>query len=304
MPHHPELQHALASPIPSIRTPFLRDGAINYPGLRDYVERCIAHGAQALMLTYGDSLFSLLTDAELADVTRAVVEQACGRAKIIAADRQWWTGKCVEWAKFCREIGADIVMVYPPDWVQSCTIETLADHYTAVSRELPVMLVTIALIKRDEEFRMELVRRLYENSPGVVSVKDDICGPFGQRMAAAVHDRWTVIAGGTKQIHFDLAPHGCRGHLSTLLVYKPDIARRYWSAVTAGDTAAAKKIVDDYDIPMFAAMSALPGSFDAGMHAWSELAGIHPRWRRAPYYNLTDAEMNSFAAQLEKLNLL
>lgn len=304
MRKHPELQAALSSLIPSVRVAFHRDGSIDFPGIRAYVERCIENGAESLMLTFGDSLYSLLTDDELSDVTRVVIETARGRAKVIAAERQWWTGKIVSWAKHCKELGADILMVFPPDWAQSSTVETLVRHYAAVAEVMPVMMVTAVLFPRGMGFRMELVSRLYEEVPNVVAVKDDVCDEFGRRMSSLVHDRWTVIAGGSKQIHLYLAPYGSRGHLSTLITYKPDIARKYWKLVNARDYDKAAALVRDYDMPMFDAMMKLPGSFDAGMHAWSEIVGIHPRWRRSPYYNLTDKELNAFAAELDKIGLL
>src|SRR5581483_6454129 len=95
MRNHPELQAALSSPLPSIRTPFLPDGVIDFDGLRRYVDRCLTNGAAALMLTFGDSLYTLLTDEEVVQVTRTVVEQTRKRAAVIAADRSWWTGKTV-----------------------------------------------------------------------------------------------------------------------------------------------------------------------------------------------------------------
>jgi len=301
---HPQLQHALASLIPSIRPAFTRDGEIDMPGLRNYIERCIENGAQTLMLTFGDSLYSLMTDDELADVTRVTVEQARGRAKVIAAERIWWTGKAIKWARFCREVGADILMVFPPDWAQSSTLDTLVDHYTAVSKEIPVMVVSAAFAGRPQGFRLELISRLYEHAENVVALKDDVCEEFGRRVSAMVSDRWTVIAGGSKQIHFYMAPFGCKGHLSTLITYKPQIAKKYWAAVNSGDYATAGAIVRDVDMAMFDVLMKCPGSFDAGMHAWSELSGIHPRWRRSPYYNMTDAEVDAFAAEMTRLGLL
>jgi len=301
---HPELQAALASPIPSLRTPFLPDGEIDFDGLRAYVERCLANGAKALMLTFGDSLYSLLTDAEVGQVTRAVAEQTRKRAVVIAADRSWWTGKTVEFARYCKQVGADVLMVLPPDWAASGTPETLAQHYAAIAAEIPVMLVTAYLIPRGTASGLEIVERVYQDVPGVIAIKDDFGEEFGRRMTALVESRWTVIAGGTKQLHAYLAPYGCRGHLSTLLVYRPEIAHAYWRAFQEGDFAEMAKIVREIDIPMFDALSRCPGGFDAGLHAWCELIGLCGRWRRSPYRSLTDAEMEPFAESLRQLGLL
>jgi dihydrodipicolinate synthase/N-acetylneuraminate lyase len=304
MRDHPGLQAALSSPIPSVRTPFLQDGEIDFDGLRRYVEQCLANGARALMLTFGDSLYTLLTDEEVAQVTRTVVEQTRQRAAVIAADRAWWTGKAVEFARFCKQIGADILMVLPPDWGLSATPETLTRHYAVVAAEIPVMMVTNYLIARGQASGLEIVQRVYREAPGVLAIKDDFGEEFGRRMTAMVEARWTVIAGGSKQLHAYLAPFGSRGYLSTLLVYQPQIAHAYWHAFEAGDYSKMARIVRDIDIPMFDVLSRCPGGFDAGLHAWAELVGLYGRWRRSPYYNLTDAEMESLTESLDKIGLL
>ena len=91
-----EARHHLTGPIPSCPVPFHEDGAIDYDGLRNFIDFVIDADARTILLTYGDSLFSLLTDDEVADVTRAVVEHTAGRAMVVAADRQWATPKALE----------------------------------------------------------------------------------------------------------------------------------------------------------------------------------------------------------------
>jgi len=144
----PDLRAALTGPCPSIHTPFDRDGAIDFEALRREVDFDIQAGAKSLILTWGDSLFSVLTEAEIAEVTKVVVEQARGRAKVVAADGSWWTGKAMEFARYCRQVGADMLMVRPPDWAGSTTGETLVAHFSAVAQHIPVMLVTGFLAAR------------------------------------------------------------------------------------------------------------------------------------------------------------
>lgn len=211
-----EVRAALAQPVASVRVPFLADGEIDQRGLCAYVERCVAAGSAAIMLTYGDSLYSVLTDDEVAEVTRVVMTQVAGRALVIAADRSWWTGKTVEFARFCREAGADILMVLPPDWTQSGTPDTLTRHYAAVAEEMPVLLVSTYLRARDMSTSLAIIDQVYHEVPGVVGIKEDVGGEFSRRMTASVAQRWAVVAGGSKRLHADLAPYGCQGYLSTL----------------------------------------------------------------------------------------
>ena len=137
-----EVREALTGPIASLKTPFTRGGEIDYPGLRRLIDRNLDGGSSSSLLTYGDSLFTLMTDDEIADVTRAVAEHTGRRGLTVAADGGWWTGKTVEFARYCREVGADVLMVKQPVWGASGTVKTSVEHYAAVAAEIPVMLVT------------------------------------------------------------------------------------------------------------------------------------------------------------------
>lgn len=132
-----EIRDALTGPVPSVHTPFDREGGIDFDALRRQLDFVIAAGAKTVVLTWGDSLYSLLTDDEIAQVTKAAVEHVNGRAMVVAADNIWWTGKEVEFAKYCVEVGADVLMVLPPDWAGSVTVESLVQHYAAVARPDP-----------------------------------------------------------------------------------------------------------------------------------------------------------------------
>ena len=69
-----EVREKLTGPIASLTTPFTRDGEIDYPGLRKLIDGNLEGGSNSSLLTYGDSLFSLMTDDEIAEVTRVVSE--------------------------------------------------------------------------------------------------------------------------------------------------------------------------------------------------------------------------------------
>lgn len=97
-----ELREALDSPVPSIRTPFTVDGAVDYDGVRAQVDFAIAGEARTLMVTWGDSLFSVQTDDQVAELVKVVVQHSNGRAKMIAADRSWATPKAVAFAEYCE----------------------------------------------------------------------------------------------------------------------------------------------------------------------------------------------------------
>lgn len=294
----------LVGPIASVRVPFLPTGEIDAGGLARYVDRCVANDATALVLTYGDSLYSLLTDDEVEFVTRLVVDAVGARVPLVAADRSWWTGRTVEFAAYCRDLGVDALMVLPPDWTRSGTAETLVGHYAAVAEQIPVVLVSTYMVARGVADSLEIIERVHESVDGVVAIKDDFGGEFGSRMTAAVSESWAVIAGGSKTLHSQLWPYGASGYLSTLTPFRPEIARRYWDATTNADAIEMAGVIGEVDRPMFDVLRRSTGGFDAAIHGWCELEGIYGRWRRSPYHSLTDPELDTLHADLVELGLI
>jgi len=294
----------LSGPMPSLKTPFNRDGSVDYNGLRNLIDCNLAAGAKALMLTAGDSHYVALSEQEIAEVTRVTIAHNAGRALVIAADRYYNTTQAVGFAGFARDAGADVLMVMPPDWGGSCTPATLAEHYRAVAAVMPVMLVSNVFIARGPKFGLDTLRLVLEATDRVVAIKDDMCGEFARKMSLLVHDRWAVISGGQKQNHLNNHPYGCDGYLSTLITFKPEIAHAYWQAVSANNLPEARRIIRDFDYPFFELVMGLPGGFNAGIQAMLELKGIAQRWRRKPYHSLSDQELEAFAAGLRKIGIL
>ncbi len=295
---------ALTGPVASISTPFCQDDSIDYAALRGTVDFVIEGGSKTVLLTYGDSLYSLLTDDEVGEVTRVVAEQTAGRAMVVAADRMWATPKTLEFARYSRDVGADVLMVLPQDWAASCTQDTLVEHYAAAADEIPVMIVTNYLGMRPQPFAMALLESLVGQIPGVVAIKDDLCGAFARKMAMKLDGQVAILSGGQKQNHLDLYPYGSEGYLSTYLRFKPDIAWNYWDAIQAGQLADAAEIVRVYDAPLFDLLMTFDGGFDAALHGIYELFGVEGRWRRRPYHSLSDPEMERLTQGVRDLGLL
>jgi 4-hydroxy-tetrahydrodipicolinate synthase len=298
------VRECLTGPIPSIRTPFHRDGSIDFDSLRNIIDAVLAAGAKTVLLTAGDSHFECLSDEEIAEVTRVTCEQTAKRAMIVAADRYYDTGRAIRFADYAREQGADVLMCLPPDWVGSCTSNTLVEHYATVAEHLPVMIVTGRFIARGHDFGLHTVDMALDRSREIVAIKDDISGEFARKLALLAHPRCAVFAGGQKQRHMDMWPYGCDGYMSTFINFKPEVTRAYWAAIEANDLGAASEVIRNIDMPYFDVVSKLPGGFDAGIHATYELFGVAERWRRPPYYSLSDEEMEQLGEFFRQRGLL
>ncbi|MBS10596.1 MAG: hypothetical protein CME19_03200 [Gemmatimonadetes bacterium] len=206
-------------------------------------------------------------------------------------------------AEYARQIGSDVHMVLPPDWATSCTVASLCEHYARVAEVMPVMIVTGVFSARGEAFGLETLKRVVEDVPNVVAIKDDVLGPFARKMTLLVRDRWVVFSGGQKQNHLDLHPYGCDGFMSTFLSFMPEVTNRYWSAIQAGDLQEASSVIRDFDHPFFDLLRRSTGGFDAVLHGVFELFGIYERWRPKPYYSLNNEEMEQLRCELEAIGV-
>ena len=300
----PEIRAALTGPWPTIRTPFTREGDIDRNSLCHHIDFMIDGGAKAIVLTWGDSLYSVLTDDEIAEVTKLVVEHVRKRAVVVAADNIWWTGKTIEFADYCAELGADLLMVLPPDWGASTTVDTLVAHYGAVTERIPVMIVTNYLGQRAQAFALEVIQALYDRVPGIVALKNDVPGDFLRRVCLMTRDRWCLSSGGQKQSHLGSVPYGVHGYLSCCLTFKPDIAWRYWNAIQDNELATAAGVIRDFDLPFFDYILSSEGGFNAAMYAVFEIFGLTKRYRRPPYHTFTDQQMEQLADFLKRTGFL
>ncbi len=282
MPTLNEIHTRLRGPICSIPTTFDRHGSIDEAGLWRVIEVALNGGSQAIMLTWFDSLFPLLTDEEVMHLTRLVIKRVAGRALVIAADRSWWTGQSTSFASWCRAEGADLIIVKPPALGQT-TPDRLIDHYVAVSEVLPVMLVG--------RVPAEILPGLAERAPGIVAFKDDIGGNYGFQVARHFAKRWALITSGHLWEHLQLAPYGAVGWLSNFIIFAPRVDQQYWAAIEQGDLAAARAIILKYDEPWWDLAETFPGGADCMWHATLEVFGLAERWRRSPYGAARDAAL-------------
>ena len=297
-----EIQAALKGPIASVRTPFTRAGEIDYAALRRCLDFSLTAGARTLLLTIGDSLYALLSDREIGELTQAVAAHVRGRAMVVACTARWATPQAVEFARHAHAAGADLLQVVWSQWYpEAVTVEGVVAHHTALGAVMPLMANTGALGALGHGPGLEAVRQLLGRVPAIIAAKADVTGPFDRRVTALVRDRWAVFMGGQKQHHLDLLPYGCAGYLSTFLTFQPEVARAYWRAIEHGRLERAAAIVEQIDAPFFDHVLKVRGGFDAALHGIYELYGLAARWRRPPFHSLTDAELDELRVFLEGL---
>ena len=190
-------KHHFTGPLCSINTPFREDGAIDYDGLRRFVDAAIAGGARTILFTPGDSLYAVLSEQEIADLTRATREHVGSRAMFLAAAGPWWRDQAVAFARYAAEIGADGVLASPP--YRGVTVRDSVDYFLAVSRELPTVILSATLAPLALGGALEAVRLLLAEGDRIVGFKEDYGPEFARPACLLSQGTWSNFAGGQKQ---------------------------------------------------------------------------------------------------------
>ncbi len=295
------LKKALAAPIVSLPTFFTREGAQDLESVRSTVEFAIANDLKVLLLTSGDSNYELQSEAEIRALTRAVIEQAAGRATVVVGTAyHWWHDQIVGFARYAKDLGADAVMILrsQASLGDSPQFEDLVfETYRAVAEAVDCGVVLNGV------FSMRLLKRLAE-IPNVVALKEDAGDPWCHDALWAVGKKLAVFNGGQKWRFLYGMLWNMVGYMTTYGLLAPQVTHEFWDAVQRKDLFAAAKVVDTYDNPFFEYAISHPKGFHPVRQATMEVFGRGPRWLRPPQPSLDDREMDNLRAVFGKMGLL
>ena len=298
------VREALTGPVCSIPTPFCKcDDSIDKDAIAKMIDFQIASGFKMIFLTPGNSQFNILTVDEMYELNKFCVEYTNKRALICVTEFGSSQKRSVEMAKAMKAAGADLMLPFPASWAGSPNGDMMVDFYLACANEIPLMLI-YPVAAPSAEAAITIQEKVLARTDKVLAIKDDVCNNISRRMTLKFADKCAIFSGGQKQNYLNILPYGATGFLSTLGMFRPDITWKFDAACNARNFEEMRAIIRDYDMPYFDLIIKQTGGFDAGIHATLELFGFCKRYRRAPYANMSDAEMEVFKDELIKLNIL
>ena len=154
-------------------TPFGAGGAVDVEAHRRLVRRQVEGGVRLLVPcgTTGESV--TMSRDEREEVVRATVEEARGRARVIAGTGSNATAAAVEQSARARELGADAVLVVAP-YYNKPTQEGLYQHFRAVAESVPDTPVVLYNVpgRTSSNLLPATVLRLARDCPNVAAVKE------------------------------------------------------------------------------------------------------------------------------------
>ncbi|MFJ3230474.1 4-hydroxy-tetrahydrodipicolinate synthase [Streptomyces sp. NPDC086787] len=242
-------------------TPFTDSGALDLEGARRLADHLVAEGCDGLVLSGTTGESPTTTDAEKAELVRAVRDAVGDRASIVAGVGTADTRHTVELARAAEKSGADGVLVVTPYYSRPPQ-DALAQHFREVADAtgLPVMLYDIPG-RTGTRIEPETMIRLAEH-PGIVAVKDCSYDFLGVQKVLA-RTELAYYAGCDEHI-LALYAVGAAGCVSTVANVVPRRIADILEAFEAGDTARAARLQRQVTPLIEAVMDAgLPGTVTA-----------------------------------------
>ena len=289
-----------AAPVPSVTPQFFQNGEIDWKATATMLENCIAGGAKALLVTYGDSLLHILTDRETIELNRFVAQVSAGRAMVIACSKTWDHNSMLEYANESKADGCDMIIPFYPNWCGGLDKDALVTCMKELGAVMPVMLLSCMM---GGGIPLNVLNKL-SSEDGIVAIKDDVGQPYGKNILAHIRDRMAYLSGGRAFNFLDTAAYSADGYLSVYARMYPQVSNSFWQAYTSGDMNEAIALVEKYDIALFTDFIAKNGlDFSAVIQGMYETAGVGTRWRRFPYSSLNDEQMEKLKAFLQERDL-
>ena len=223
-------------------TPMLEDGSVDYPTLRKLIDWHIAEGTDCIGVvgTTGES--PTVNVQEHCEIIRVSVEQAAGRAPIMAGCGANSTQEAIELAKFARAVGASSQLQVVP-YYNKPTQEGQYQHFKAIAEatgDLPLVLYnvpgrSVADMLHDTVLRLAQV-------PGIIGIKE-ATGNI-ERAQWLIRDlpKNFAIYSGDDPTAVALMLCGGHGNISVTANVAPRLMHELCVAALAGDIRRAMDI--------------------------------------------------------------
>ena len=226
-----------------VPTPFQPDLTLDLDGLRQIVRFSLACGVHGLVTPANASEQPYLSDDERRAVMRTVIEEAAGKAPVVAGVTASTRLIAAALAREAEAMGADALMAMPPN-MQRATDEEIREYYVAIDAagRLPIFLQNYGGAG-GTPMSPALMAGLLKTLPDVRFVKEEteFSSAMMTRTIEAAGPALEGIMGGKAGRHLlDEYARGCSGTMPACEI--SDVHVALWDALEAGQTARAREI--------------------------------------------------------------
>lgn len=226
--------------IPPIVTPFLDDGNVNEPVLRQMVDHLIEQGVHGLFPLGTTGEFYAFDKEQVRRILTVVIEQTSGRVPVYAGANHISTRGTIQLAKIAEECGVDALSVLTPMFVSQTQAEVYQFYKTvAENTSLPVIIYnnkpkTNVTVTPDTIAKLSEI----ENIVGVKDSTGDFTNTEEYIRLTRGNDNFSILLGRDTLIYAGLC-YGAAGAIASCANVAPRIAADIYDKYMAGDLKGA-----------------------------------------------------------------
>lgn len=219
-------------------TPFNENFEVNEVALRNLIDFVIDKGVTAVVPCGSTGEFTSMSIGERKKVIEITVNQAKGRAKVIAGTGDAGTDTALELTKYAEKIGADAALIVSPFYLKP-TDKEIFEHYQKIaeSTNLPIILYNIPQVT-GVEIPWWVVEGLADIE-NIVGIKDSSGNmPYMMAIFEKVFGKISIICGHDEIAAAALAA-GADGLILASANIIPDVWIQIYDLILAGQLEEA-----------------------------------------------------------------
>jgi len=291
----------LKGTIVAMTTPIGEDDTVDYDGLARLTEFYVSNGIKALIAAGTTGYCYTLSEQEHVRVVQTIVQAAAGRAFVIAGVSHSGTMLANRLADACEKTGADVLLMTPPYYHQSCTYHGCLQHYRDVAKNhsLGLIVYNTAAANLDVDFFKRCA-----DVETIVGVKDAGGNyPLGRDLLIELGERFAIVSGGSMVYYLWHHMWGSQAYVSSIANLVPEVEIRFYRHLEQGEMDAAMKIVTTLERPFFSVMDG-EHNWHECLHAALKIFGLPANNLRLPLVEPPAAWQEKMKQQFVKIGLL
>ena len=283
----------IKGPVVPLNICFNEDGSVDFGAVRRYVDWLCEQRVPIILLTYGSSEYSCLSDEDIWRLTAEVAEVNAGRSLFVTATGHWKPSQCRDFLAHADRVGTDAVKVQiHPDLPRER--EVYVGYFDRIegASDIPLLLLDAA---PPASLAAELAAR-----PNIVGAKIHGFDNYYHVTRATRQEEFAVISAGQMRNMVFGHQIGSPAYLCTIAPFQPGIALEFYSHVDARHYDDARQTVFRYEEPWLA--GAIEVGWLGAIKTAIWLRGLYPNNRPGPpKREVTPEQVDSVRRLIERL---
>ena len=276
-------------------TPFNDDHSLDIDGHRKNVRYMLEQPMCALVAAGGTGELYSLTPDEVRQVVEATIEEAAGRAPVIAGVG-FAGGLAKRLAGQAADCGAAGVLAFPP-YYPNAEMDGLVDYYASIAEASGL---GVLIYSRDWANYTPAQAERLAGIPNVVAWKDGTADIRRYQMIRErLGDRLHWIGGAGDDMVPGYYAICIRCYTSSISAVAPKLSIKLHELGGAGDSATLNQLVKDHVVPLYALRTKRKGYEVSAMKAMLDMLGLSGGPVRPPLVEVTESERAELRAILD-----